>query len=250
MAGLVSLRPRTIRRGSNCGKRTFEHEFTAPVRARFFVMTRWSIGPLAPSGFPARGRIDKASSFSYHRRMRFPLAFAATVASVVTSLSLAQAADAPPTFEAGDFKFTRPSGWEWVPNTSPMRKAQLKVNDPAKKESAEVVFFHFGEGGGGGTQANIDRWLGQFQEPREKLNSKIETGTAAGRKVTYVQAEGTYLSGMPGGSKTPQPGTVLLGAIMESDKGNVFIRLTGPAKLATSARADFRKMVESASIVR
>jgi len=131
-----------------------------------------------------------------------------------------------------------------------MRKAQLKVNDAAKKESAEVVFFHFGEGGGGGTQANIDRWLGQFQEAREKLNPKIETATAAGRKVTYVQAEGTYMSGMPGGAKTPQPGTVLLGAIIESDKGNVFIRMTGPAKLALSAKADFRKMVESASPAR
>ena len=179
--------------------------------------------------------------------MRFQLALCWAVVSIVTCLSPAQAADAPATFEVGEFKFTRPSSWEWVESASPMRKAQLKVNDTARKESAEVVFFHFGEGGGGGTQANIDRWLGQFQEAREKLNPKIETATAAGRKVTYVQAEGTYMSGLPGGSKTPQPGTLLLGGIIESDKGNVFIRMTGPAKLALSAKADFRKMVESAS---
>ena len=180
--------------------------------------------------------------------MRFHLAFGFTIVSIITYLSLAQAADAPATFEVSEFKFTRPASWEWVENNSPMRKAQLKVNDSAKKESAEVVFFHFGEGGGGGTQANIDRWLGQFQEAREKLNPKIETATAAGRKVTYVQAEGTYMSGMPGGSKTPQPGSALLGAIIESDKGNVFIRMTGPAKLAMSAKVDFRKMVESAAV--
>ncbi len=160
--------------------------------------------------------------------------------------TLVQAADSPAAFEVGEFKFTRPASWEWVESTSPMRKAQLKVSDVAKKQSAEVVFFHFGEGGGGGTQANIDRWLGQFQEPREKLNSKIETSTAGGRKVTYVQAEGTYMSGMPAGPKTAQAATTLLGAIIESDKGNVFIRLTGPSALAASAKGDFRKLVESA----
>ena len=182
--------------------------------------------------------------------MRFPLIVGWALLLMTCAPVVAHAADSPATFEVGEFKFTRPATWEWTENTSPMRKAQLKVSDSAKKESAEVVFFHFGEGGGGGTQANIDRWLGQFQEPREKLNAKTETATAGGRKVTYVEAEGTYLSGMPGGAKTPQPGTILLGAIIESTKGNVFIRLTGPARIAKSAKADFRKMVENPSASR
>ena len=127
-----------------------------------------------------------------------------------------------------------------------MRKAQLKISDADKKQSAEVVFFFFGEGGGGQTQANIDRWLSQFEEPKDKLNSKVENQTINGRKVTYVQAEGTYQSGMPGGPKTPQPNTMLIGAILESNQGNVFIRATGPAKLAQASQPAFRKMVESA----
>src|SRR5258708_7672171 len=114
------------------------------------------------------------------------------------------AADAPSSFKVGEFTFMRPAGWEWIETaSSSMRKAQLKVTDAAnKKESAEVVFFYFGEGSGGGTKANVDRWLTQFQEPKEKLNSKIEERTVGKRKVTYVQAEGTYLSGLPGGPKT------------------------------------------------
>ena len=125
-----------------------------------------------------------------------------------------------------------------------MRKAHLKVAQGGQE--AEVIFFFFGPGGGGGSQANIDRWLGQFKEPREELKSKTEQGTAGGRKVTHVQAEGTYMSGMPGGTKTAQPNSMLLGAILESDAGNVFIRMTGPAKLVTESRAEFRKMIDSA----
>ena len=162
------------------------------------------------------------------------------------TIALLTAADGPATFKVGEFTFSRPADWQWVEVNSVMRKAQMKVTDAAKKESAEVIFFFFGEGGGGLTQANIDRWQSQFAEPKEKLNSKVENLTVSGRKVTYVQAEGTYQSGMPGGPKTPQPNTMLMGGIIESDQGNVFIRLTGPVTLAKAAQAEFRKMVEGA----
>jgi hypothetical protein len=160
--------------------------------------------------------------------------------------AVAFAAEAPKTFSVGEFTFARPASWEWVPASSQMRKAELKVESRDKKEKAEVIFFHFGESNGGGTQANVDRWLGQFKEPREKLNSKVDTAKINNRAVTFVQAEGTYLSGMPGGPKTPQPNSMLLGAILESAKGNVFVRMTGPAGLVKEAQGEFRKMIESA----
>ena len=158
----------------------------------------------------------------------------------------ALAAEAPSTFKVGEFSFTRPGGWEWVEVTSAMRKAQLRVPDPQKKAAADIVFFHFGEGNGGGTKANIDRWFRQFQEPKEKINAKVEEAMVGQRKVTYVQAEGTYLSGMPGGPQTPLPNHALVGAILESPQGNVFIRMTGPANLAKSTLNDFKKFVETA----
>jgi hypothetical protein len=162
------------------------------------------------------------------------------------AVRLALAAEAPTTFQVSEFTFKRPPAWEWIDTTSTMRKAQLKVLSADKKESAEVVFYYFGQGGGGGTQANIDRWLSQFQEPKDKINAKVDEVTVAKRKITYVQAEGTYLSGMPGGPKTPQPNTMLLGAILESESGNVFVKLTGPAALTKASVGDFKQMLEGA----
>jgi hypothetical protein len=160
--------------------------------------------------------------------------------------TLIASAAAPETFKVSDFTFKRPATWEWVETASPMRKAQLKVNDADKKNSAEVVFFHFGPSNGGGVKANVDRWFGQFQGPREKIGAKSEEAKVGKHKVTYVQAEGTYLSGMPGGAQTPQPGSALRGAIIESPSGDVFVKMTGPAALVKSAEKDFKGLVESA----
>lgn len=163
-------------------------------------------------------------------------------ASAITTF----AADAPSTFKVSTFTFQRPASWEWVETTSQMRKAQLKVNDADKKNSCEVVFFHFGPSNGGGVQANVDRWFGQFEGPREKLGAKSEETKVGKHKVTFVQAEGTYLSGMPGGTRTPQPNSALRGAIIESEEGDVFVKMTGPAALVKSSEKDFRALIESA----
>ena len=178
--------------------------------------------------------------------MRFNKSISISALAVFASILSVSSADAPATFKVSEFTFKRPANWEWVETASAMRKAQLKVNSADKKENAEVVFYYFGESGGGGTKANIDRWLGQFQEPRDKIKAKVEEVTVEKRKITYVQAEGTYMSGTPGGPKTARPNSMLLGAILESDSGNVFVKMTGPVTLVKACADEFKKMVESA----
>jgi len=168
------------------------------------------------------------------------------VSTLFAALNGLRTADAPATFKVSEFSFTRPANWEWVESASPMRKAELKVVDEKTKAKAEVVFYHFGPGNAGGTQANIDRWFGQFVEPRDKINAKTEDVAVGKHKVTYVSAEGTYKSGMPGGPQTPMPNYALLGSIVEASEGSVFVKMTGPKELTQSATADFKKMVESA----
>ncbi|MBI2950429.1 MAG: hypothetical protein HYY23_22600 [Verrucomicrobia bacterium] len=152
----------------------------------------------------------------------------------------AYAAEAPAKFKVGEFMFTRPAKWEWIEVTSAMRKAQLKVVDEKIKGAGEVVFF---AGNMGGVQANVERWFGQFQEARDK---KTEEVTVAKHKVTYASIQGTYLSGMPGEPKTAMKDHALLGAIVTSPQGDVYVRLTGPVELVKSSTAAFKRLVEDA----
>ena len=157
-------------------------------------------------------------------------------------IATALAADGPATFQVADYTFKRPAKWEWVQPSSAMRKAQLRVPDD-NGAGADVVFFHFGAGDGGGTQANIDRWLAQFKDARD---NKVTNEKVAGRKIVYVSTKGTYSGGMPGQAAAALPNYALLGAIVESNSGNVFIKMTGPAKVVTGAEKDFREMIASA----
>ena len=165
------------------------------------------------------------------------LSFVAFVSFCSTS-----ALAAPEAFKVAGINFKRPAAWEWVETDGQMRKAQLKISGADKKESADVIFFYFGAGGGGGVQANVDRWFNQFEGAKNKKTENVTVGTT---KVTYVEVEGTYLSGPPGGAKTAMPNHALLGAIVDGAEGAVFIKLTGPTGVAKGATADFKKMVES-----
>lgn len=167
-----------------------------------------------------------------------------TLAAAAAFQTLAIAADKA-TFEVGHLTFTRPEGWKQVEIQPGMRAAQLEVPGKEGLKPGEVVFFRFPPGVGGGVQANVDRWLSQFEGPKDKLNSKTEKVAVGKSEVTYVEAQGTYLQGLPGGPKTPMPGHALLGAIVESADGNIFIRFTAPKAVADAAKAEFRKLVES-----
>lgn len=179
------------------------------------------------------------------RRLSRLLLVAFSLAFATGPTLKASAAEAPATFKVSSLSFERPSKWEWVPTQSQMRKAVLKVPQTSG-EPGEVIFFHFGEGGAGGTQANIDRWFRQFQEPKDKIKARTEESKVGASKLTYVFAEGTYMSGMPGTPPTPKPGFAMVGAILEDPAGHIFIRYTGPKALVESTTADFKKLVESA----
>lgn len=141
--------------------------------------------------------------------------------------------------------FESPDNWEYSEPSNNMRKAQFSASSPSGK-TAEVVFYYFGSGNTGGIQANVDRWMKQFEDPQDK---KVDTETINKTRVTYAQAHGTFLSGRPFGPKTPNPGYGLLAAIIEGEGGAVFIKITGP-KAAVEANIEATKKMVTASLTK
>ncbi len=114
-------------------------------------------------------------------------------------------------------------------------------------EAAECAVYFFGLGQGGSVQANLDRWGSQFKGPGGKAAApKVAKITVHGLPVTTIDVSGEY-SGMggPTGTVAVASGYRLLGAIIESPGGNVFIKFTGQAKTMAANQAKFQQLLDS-----
>jgi hypothetical protein len=175
---------------------------------------------------------------------------AAPAASAPSSPAVAPAATAAAgsaSGAAGEIAWTDPPGWPRLPSSSPMRKATYKVPAAAGDgDDGEVAVFYF-RGEGGSTEANIQRWIGQFPDSKP-ADAKRTQRNVKGMSQTIVEVEGTYSSGMPGGPNTPsspKPGYRLIGAVVETPAGPYFFKLTGPKKTIEAARGTFLTMLDS-----
>lgn len=136
----------------------------------------------------------------------------------------------------GELRFKAPEGWVVEKASSTMRVAQYKLpKTEGDKDDASLVLYYFGATQGGTAQANIDRWIGQMQQPdgsSSKDKAKTETMTVNGLKVTTVDVTGTYTAEMAPGSQTfhNDDNYRLRAAVVETPKGNYFVKLSGPAK--------------------
>jgi hypothetical protein len=146
------------------------------------------------------------------------------------------------TFNVSNFDFQVPQGWRQLQPNSPMRKAHLQVLGENSKAVADVLFFYFGNGEGGDRDANIKRWIHQFQTL--DAPEKVETIQVKKTHITFVEAQGTFNQGMPGQSFTIVKNYALLGAILEDDQGNVFVKMIGPELIVKNARDTFRNMIQ------
>ncbi len=155
---------------------------------------------------------------------------------------------APAEAGSGGLIWTVPSTWIEEPPASSMRKAQYSLPAaPGDPEPAQCAVFYFGAGQGGDIQGNVDRWAAQFADAAggHPMPRVTET-TVAGRKVMKVTTEGTYTpSPMMGGDRTPKPGQMLLGAIVEGTDSNWFFKCTGPKKTVELHRKEFDDLIDS-----
>jgi hypothetical protein len=134
--------------------------------------------------------------------------------------------------------WTVPPRWEQVPHASAMRIATYRIPHVAgDAEDAELSVTR----AGGDTDANIDRWLGQFDEVGRKTAKRSER-TVDGLHVVLFEVQGQY-SGM--GSPEPEPGFAMQSAIVETPGTKHFFKMTGPVKTVEAARAELQALVDS-----
>ncbi|MCB1230192.1 MAG: hypothetical protein KDN19_08000 [Verrucomicrobiae bacterium] len=169
------------------------------------------------------------------------------VLPLLAAFAIAAHAEDTKTLKAGALIFKYGKPWEDVSSGRPMRAGELKYDHTEEGlEDVEVVFYYFGPGQGGGIEANLQRWIGQF-EGEPKVEKEIDE--VDGHKIHYLYATGTYLdSGMGGpfaSQKTPKPGYMMLAAIVESDQGAVFLKATAPEKSAEATKEAFKKVAAS-----
>ena len=141
---------------------------------------------------------------------------------------------------SSEIGWVKPDAWEKVDHPSTMRKATFKIPKvEGDTEDAEMSVTQVG----GGIEANIERWEGQFEGSPD---AKTEKKTIADWEVTIVSIEGTFKSGGPmmGGSGEPQENWALLAAIVNTEPAH-FFKMTGPKKTVNAARGDFDSFVAS-----
>lgn len=151
----------------------------------------------------------------------------------------------------GGIKMMAPKEWKKGKPKSSMLQYEFSAPVDAKDDdpSARITIM----AAGGGVEANIDRWYGQFVQPDGKSTkdaSKLEEFDADGQTVHFVDIPGTFSESMGGGPFAP--GKVvkredyrMLGAIVVTkDKGMHFIKMTGPNKVVEELSEGFKKMLK------
>jgi hypothetical protein len=152
----------------------------------------------------------------------------------------------------GPFSVAAPADWTVKPVTSSMRAADFQLPAKAGAE-AELIVYYFGPSGAGSVDDNLDRWLGQFQQPDGKKSrdvAKIENTKFAGQDATFVSVTGRFVAqAMPGATAAvDKQDQALLAAIVASPSGPYYFKLVGAKSTVDAGAAAFRAMLGSLKI--
>jgi hypothetical protein len=164
--------------------------------------------------------------------------------------SQAPAADESQTLSLADGKITivAPAGWtKKMPATNIVQYEFAIPKAQGDQADGRVTVM----GAGGSIEANIDRWVSQFEtadgKPLPKEAKKIEKTNIGGLEVHVVDLGGSYkdMTRPFGGQTTLQKDYRMIGAIIVSPHGNYFVKAYGPKKTMEPQREAINKMLET-----
>jgi hypothetical protein len=172
-----------------------------------------------------------------------PSAPAASPVGPLSSSGQAVGSGAGAAAQGAGLGFDLPAGWQSETPANNMRLAQASI--PGEGGAGNLAVFFFGPGGGGGVEDNLQRWISQM-EVAPGIQPERGTLEANGFRITWVDVKGTLLpSSMGMGPSTPQPGSRLLGAVVEGEGGPWFFKATGPEATMAAQRDAFFTMLRS-----
>ncbi len=136
-----------------------------------------------------------------------------------------------------DFTLKKPEAWVVREPSSEMRLVELV--SPKSPENP-IVGFYFGNRDEM-VNANINRWRGQFAKEENFNRETMDDGQV------YVEIDGTYkLKPFPMAQEfTETPDYKMLAAIIPSNKGPYFFKITGPASELNSLEEEFLSFLNS-----
>lgn len=155
--------------------------------------------------------------------------FVYSIPTKTTGVGFAPAVDAKTRDEqVGKIMLKVPASWDRQRPRSRFRLAQFGVPaSGADKEAAELVAFSF-PGGGGGVEANIQRWVGQFA-PKGRVVTQYQ-GTSPQGEYVVVDLLGTYNKsvGPPIQRRSKAvPGSRVVNVYLKAKAGNYFLKFAG-----------------------
>ena len=139
-----------------------------------------------------------------------------------------------------------PADWVSEPVTSSMRVLQFAVPGGEGSDAVQFVVYYFGPKQGGSVEANLARWKSQFSGPDGgEVEPRVSALEDAKLPATLIEFEGRYARGIGIGPKGEAlPERMLIAAVVESQKGNIYPQLHGPATTVKDARDAFVAFVE------
>lgn len=148
--------------------------------------------------------------------------------------------------DAGALKLAVPTTWKQQPASNNLRLAQFAISAAeGDSEGGELVVF---PPFGGSREANISRWIEQFEGEGRQV--AMTQGTCPQGEYVLVDITGTYKKpiGPPIARKsTAAPGYRMLAVMLtvkdEKEGGNYFLKLTAPEKTTAANEAAVRTAI-------
>ncbi len=164
---------------------------------------------------------------------------APAVAAPAPAAPKAKPAPAAPKVAGKPLQWDAPAEWK-VGAKNPFRLATYEIPGAKGEKGAELSVSI----AGGGVDANITRWVGEFSAYDPKTLVRSDRTVNDMQQTILEIPKGTFSGGMQSSSASPNSG--LLAAIVVTPAGaEHFFKITGPSATVKAARAPFYKLLDS-----